>query len=388
MKNNPTDIVVIGGGIHGVGAAQASAAAGYQVTLLEQSSLAAGSSSKSSKLIHGGLRYLENLDIKLVRESLHERELLLKNAPGLVQRIPFHIPVYRTTSRKPWLIRAGLSLYTILAGASPSVRFRSLLKNEWEHLDGLKTDGLKKVFQYWDAQTDDRKLTEAVMQSARSLGANILCPTTFIKGEKNINGYKIHYQTGNKINQLQARVVINAAGPWALSVAKKFAPELPVISVENIQGTHIELPGLLEKGCYYLEVPEDKRAIFAMPWDDKTLLGTTEHAYAGDPAKVSPLQEELDYLLQTYQYYFPQRQTEILEAWAGIRVLPAAEGSSFKRSRETRLIVDSENRPTALSIFGGKLTVYRATSEQVMHVIQKSLPKKPAKADTRHLKLS
>ncbi|HID82190.1 MAG TPA: FAD-dependent oxidoreductase [Chromatiales bacterium] len=388
MKNKIIDIVVIGGGIQGAGVAQAAAAAGYQVTLLEQSSLAAGSSSKSSKLIHGGLRYLENLDIKLVRESLHERELLLKNAPELVHRIPFHIPVYHRTSRKPWLIRTGLSLYTILAGLSQSVRFRSLPENEWAQLDGLKTDGLKKVFQYWDAQTDDRKLTEAVMHSAKEMGAEFLCPTTFMKGEKNETGYKIHYKTGDKTNQLQARVVINAAGPWALSVAKQFTPELPVIAVENIQGAHIELPGLLEKGCYYLEVPEDKRAVFAMPWHDKTLFGTTENQYTGDPAKVSPLQQELDYLLQTYQFYFPERRAEILDAWAGIRVLPTANGSSFKRSRETHLVTDSEERPTAVSIFGGKLTVYRATAEQLMRVIQKSLPQKTAKADTRNLKLS
>ena len=388
MKNKIIDVIVIGGGIHGVGAAQAAAAAGYQVTLLEQSSLAAGSSSKSSKLIHGGLRYLENLDIKLVRESLHERELLLKNAPQLVRRIPFYIPVYQSTSRKPWLIRAGLSLYTILAGLSPAVRFRSLPKNEWRQLDGLKTDGLKKVFQYWDAQTDDRKLTEAVLRSAKELGADFLCPATFIKGEKNDGGYRIHYKIDDRTHEVQARVVINAAGSWALSVAKLFTPELPVISVENIQGAHIELPGLLEKGCYYLEVPEDKRAVFAMPWHDRTLLGTTEHEYTGDPAKVSPLQEELDYLLRAYQYYFPQRQVEILEAFAGIRVLPAAKGSSFKRSRETHLTVDSQEQSAAVSIFGGKLTVYRATSEEVMRVIQKSLPQRTAKADTRDLKLS
>lgn len=388
MTDRIVDVIVIGGGIHGAGVAQAAAAAGYQVTLLEQSSLAAGSSSKSSKLIHGGLRYLENLDIQLVRESLHERELLLKNAPSLVQRIPFHIPVYHTTRRKPWLIRTGLSLYTILAGLSPSVRFRSLPKSEWEQLDGLKTGGLKKVFQYWDAQTDDRKLTEAVMQSARELGADFLCPATFIKGEKNKTGYKIHYKNDDKINQLQARAVINAAGPWALSVANNFTPKLPVISVENIQGAHIELPGLLEKGCYYLEVPEDKRAVFAMPWQDKTLFGTTENLCTDDPEKVSPLQKEIDYLLRTYQFYFPGRKDEIQDAWAGIRVLPIAGGASFKRSRETHLVTDSEDRPTAISIFGGKLTVYRATSEQVMHVIQKTLPQRTAKADTHNLKLS
>ena len=388
MTEKNIDILIIGGGIHGAGAAQAGAAAGYQVTLLEQSSLAAGASSKSSKLIHGGLRYLENLDIKLVRESLRERELLLKNAPGLVRRVPFFIPVYRTTSRRPWLIRTGLSLYTLLAGMSRQVRFHNLPEEKWRQLDGLTTDSLIKVFQYWDAQTDDRKLTEAVMRSARELGAELICPATFIKGEKNDHGYKISYQVGKTMHTLQTRSVVNAAGSWALSVAKKFTPELPVIAVDNVQGTHIELPGRLHKGCYYLEVPEDRRAVFAMPWGDRTLLGTTEHRYHGAPENVTPLQEELDYLLRVYRHYFPMRNTEIVRAWAGIRVLPAADENTFRRSRETHLVTDSEERPAAVSIFGGKLTVYRATSEQLIRLLHKRLPPKPAKADTRKLRLS
>ena len=159
MPTSDCDVLVVGGGIHGVGVAQAVAAAGHQCSLVESRSLAAGTSSKSSKLIHGGLRYLENFDIGLVRESLQERERLVELAPHLVHRQPFIIPVYPSTSRRPWKLRAGLSLYAILSGLRKHTGFRRVPKSDWKQLDGLSTRDLQKVYQYWDAQTDDRKLT-------------------------------------------------------------------------------------------------------------------------------------------------------------------------------------------------------------------------------------
>jgi len=388
MNNDPVDIAIIGGGIHGAGVAQAAAAAGYSVALLEKNALASGTSSKSSKLIHGGLRYLENLDIRLVHESLKERELLVKNAPELVQWQPFFIPVYRDTSRRPWFIRTGLSLYTVLSGFSEHGRFRTVPKSEWRQLDGLKTEGLHSVFQYWDAQTDDHLLTHAVMASAQSLGAELLCPAEFLQGQKSDSGYQLQYRHNHETRQLDARVVINAAGPWAKSVTEKFIPALPAITVENIQGTHIELPGLLEHGCYYLEVPEDRRAVFAMPWKGRTLFGTTEHHFTQAPEQVQPLQQELDYLLKVYRHYFPHRDDTIINAWAGLRVLPADDGTSFKSSRETHLITDQTERPAALSIFGGKLTAYRATAEKVIKTVQESLPERETRAETVKTTLS
>ena len=387
MKNNTVDIAIIGGGIHGAGVAQAAAAAGYSVSLLEKNALASGTSSKSSKLIHGGLRYLESLDIRLVRESLKERELLVKNAPDLVQWQPFFIPVYRDTSRRPWFIRSGLALYTLLSGFSEHGRFRSVPKAEWQQLDGLKTDGLQSVFQYWDAQTDDHLLTQAVMASAQAFGAELLCPAEFIQAQKNNNGYELQYRNNHGIKLLNAHVVINAAGPWARSLAENFIPPLPVIPVENVQGTHIELPGLLERGCYYLEVAEDQRAVFAIPWKGHTLFGTTEHLFTQAPEQVQPLEQELDYLLKVYRHYFPDSEDRIINAWAGLRVLPADDGTSFKSSRETHLITDKPEQPTALSIFGGKLTAYRATAEKVINTLQNSLPERAPRADTASIKL-
>ena len=162
MNEDQFDVVVIGGGIHGVGVAQAAAAAGYSVAVLEKTALAAGTSSKSSKLIHGGLRYLESGDFSLVRESLQERELLLKLAPGLVRRQQFFIPVYSGTSRNRWWLFVGLAFYSVLAGLKTHSRFSRVKRAEWSGLDGLLTEDLKEVFQYDDGQTDDVLLTEII----------------------------------------------------------------------------------------------------------------------------------------------------------------------------------------------------------------------------------
>lgn len=381
-------MLVIGGGIHGVGVAQAAAAAGYEVVLIEQSRLADGTSSRSSKLIHGGLRYLESAQFSLVRESLHERELLLQLAPDLVKRQKFFIPIYPETSRRPWVMRMGLGLYALLSGLGEYTRFHSVPKNQWHGLDGLKTEKLQAVFQYWDAQTDDALLTRAVMQSACQLGAKLICPARFQSAQIEPNGCLVSYELDDEIRQCRSSTVVNAAGPWAQTVARKFTPGIPDLAVDTVQGTHLELPGKVERGCYYMEVPQDRRAVFVMPWkNDSTLLGTTERHYDGEPGAVAPLPEEKEYLLQVYQHYFPGRSQEVIRAWAGLRILPSAAGSAFKRSRETQLPVDSQARPRVVSIFGGKLTGYRATAERVVTVLQRTLPPSRPLAKTSELPL-
>lgn len=389
MNDQQFDVVVIGGGIHGVGVAQAAAAAGYSVALLEQQELASGTSSRSSKLIHGGLRYLEGGDVSLVRESLRERELLLSLAPDLVERRQFFIPVYKHTSRNRWLLFAGLSLYTILAGFNRRTRFTRVKKSHWNKLDGLKINDLIEVFQYTDAQTDDAALTRAVMKSAQSLGAELLCPAEFKKA-KILKGHcEIEYSEAGQNRQASANVLVNAGGPWVRDIAQRCDPVMPMIEVENVQGTHLELLGQVAQGCYYLEVPKDRRAVFVMPWkSDRTLLGTTENVYDGNPAEVKPLDQEIDYLLEVFSHYFPQRSTEVLDSWSGLRVLPVSSSKAFKRSRETRLPIDSEQTPRVVSIVGGKLTGYRATAEKVMDLLKRSLPKRVPRGDTKHLKLT
>lgn len=385
------DVVVVGGGIHGVGVSQAAAAAGHTVLLLEQTSLAHGSSSRSSKLIHGGLRYLESGQLRLVRESLHERSLMLKLAPELVRLRRFLIPVYRQTRRRPWQLRVGLGLYALLAGLGATARFGTLPRRQWNQLDGLRQTDLQAVFWYHDAQTDDALLTAAVMRSAQSLGAELALPARFVGATLRADGIVIRYQDAAGERECEAGVLINAAGPWAPQVAHTVVPAIPVPPLEWVQGTHVIVDGQVTQGIYYVENPRDGRAVFFMPWKSRTLVGTTELPFHGDPSRVQPTPHELKYLESVIRHYFPQRaagETHIAhEAFAGLRVLPAGGGHAFHRSRETLVVADRAQRPRVLSIYGGKLTTWRAVSARVLAQAAPSLPTRRARARTDRLLL-
>lgn len=381
------DVVVIGGGIHGVGVAQAAAAAGHSVLVLERSALAAGTSSKSSKLIHGGLRYLESMQLRLVRESLHEREILLRVAPDLVKLVPFHIPVYRHTTRPPWMIRAGLSLYALLGGLNEHARFTSRPRREWDALDGLDTCGLRAVFRYFDAQTDDAALTRAVMRSAQSLGARLECPAEFLGAERRPDGYRVRYRGAGGDRECEAATLVNAAGPWANIALARIAPAPSVRAIELVQGAHIVLDGAVHGGIYYVEAPRDRRAVFVMPWHGATLVGTTETPFAGDPAAVRALDDEVAYLGETFARYFPQRPVAVRERFAGLRVLPAGSGRAFSRPRETIYHPDDAADPRLITLYGGKLTGYRAAARQVLRRLAHALPVRLPRAETAELPL-
>jgi glycerol-3-phosphate dehydrogenase len=393
MSDRRYDVVVVGGGINGAGVAQAAAAAGHSVLLLEKRALASGTSSRSSKLIHGGLRYLESREFALVREGLRERSLLLRLAPDLVTLRPFFIPVFRHTRRRPWLVRTGLSLYATLGRLRSDVRFQTVPRKRWDALDGLTTEDLQAVYRYWDAQTDDGLLTAAVWKSASGLGAELALPAEFVGAELNNDGSAIYYRVGPDEFACQARVLVNAAGPWVNGVLARIEPRPPEQPIDLVQGTHIEVTGQLEQGIYYVEVPRDGRAIFAMPWKNHILVGTTETKFRGDPDDVQPLRAEKSYLLRVLVRYFPHYAADarVLNSFAGLRVLPTGPGHAFHRSRETILVTDREgrhDRPRVLSIYGGKLTSWRATAAKVMSRIAGALPERKPVADTRSLPLS
>lgn len=385
------DVVVIGGGIHGAGVAQAVAAAGHTVCLLEQNQIASGTSSKSSKLIHGGLRYLESAQFSLVKECLQEREYLLNNAPHLVELKPFLIPIYQQTQRRPMTIRLGLSLYAILNSFRASGRFKSIKKNHWSELDGISINGLQHVFQYWDAQTNDKLLTQAVIASAISMDCDVKKPAKVTKLTRQQNNWEIEYEQNGKTNSLISKVVVNAAGPWVNQVLGLVDPKPKLKSVDLVEGTHILLEGETRQGIYYLESPLDQRAIFVMPWYGRTLIGTTEKSFVGDPANVEASDIEVEYLLESVRGYFPKYQSlhshDIVDKFAGLRVLPVAEGAAFSRPRETDIFEDNVKAAGLFTIYGGKLTAYRATSALVLNRMTHLLPSVKPVADTRYLKL-
>lgn len=390
------DVLVIGSGIHGAGVAQAACAAGYNVLVLEKNGIAAGTSSKSSKLVHGGLRYLESAQFSLVRKSLKERAILCRIAPGLVKLRPFYIPIYKTTTRRPWQIRIGLSLYAILGGLRKENIFKVIRRKKVKNLDELEQTDLQKVYQYNDGQTNDVKLTEAVMNSAKSLGTDFICPATVISILKNNSGFNVIYKHHDKEIHVQTKVVINATGPWVNEVHKIIKSDMDsdkvkTIEIDLVQGTHIiiDAPAPAPSGVYYLEAC-DKRAVFVMPYqyngEIKTMIGTTEKLFTGRADDVEASAEEIKYLLDVYKSYFPKQQgISVIHQFAGLRVLPKDDGSMFSRPRDTIL---HWALPGILTLYGGKLTAYRSTSELVVKKIKPRLEKRHRIAFTEQLHLS
>ncbi|MEQ1575418.1 MAG: FAD-dependent oxidoreductase, partial [Vicinamibacterales bacterium] len=320
----PWDVIVVGAGIHGAGVAQAAAAGGHRVLVLEQTGIGAGTSSRSSKLIHGGLRYLETYQLRLVRECLRERAILLAIAPDLVRLQRFHVPIYGHTRRRPWLLRTGLSLYGVLAGLDRNTRWGQVPRARWNTLDGLDLNGLQHVFWYQDGQTDDLQLSRAVMRSAQALGAELRIPVRMVGAMLTADGITVRCDTPRGTEEMHARVLINAGGPWADAVARRIAPAVPVPTVERVQGSHIVLTGTIAQGIYYVESPRDGRAVFIMPWHGQTLVGTTEVRFQGDPADVAPTASELRYLQGIARQYFPRFRApeadRIASSFAGLRV--------------------------------------------------------------------
>ncbi|MGK2914930.1 MAG: FAD-dependent oxidoreductase [Porticoccaceae bacterium] len=242
MADNASfDVAVIGGGIHGAGVAQAAAAAGYTVALIEKTAWAAGTSSKSSKLIHGGLRYLAGGHLGLVRESLRERATLLRIAPHLVRIERFHIPLYRESRLRSWQLIAGLSLYAALSGGGANSGFSPVPRRCWPALTGLKAEGLRAIWRYWDARTNNSALTRAVVNSAQQLGARLFCPATVVGAEQLAGGYRVRLQSSGDDAEIPCKVLANCAGPWVNRVAERIAPGPPRLAVDLVQGTHLVL---------------------------------------------------------------------------------------------------------------------------------------------------
>ncbi|MEX2962933.1 FAD-dependent oxidoreductase [Microbulbifer sp. TYP-18] len=371
------DVVVVGAGIQGAGVAEALSAAGHSVVILEQAGVAAATSSRSSKLIHGGLRYLESAQFNLVYECLRERRWLLANKPQLVRMVPFYIPVYRHSQRPAWLVRLGLTLYALLAGVtSGQSRFRSIPHREWDSLAGLDTHNLVSVYRYYDAQTDDAALTRDVMEAAISSGARLICPGALLGAELTSSEVRVDFVAEGQLNTLHTRVLVNCCGPWVAATNDLCTPRLNLPELELVAGAHIELPVSLGEKIFYVEA-EDGRAVFVMPWQGHILVGTTERKYTGDPRDVAPTEEEKAYLLQTVQQYFPMTRnlkiSNICESFAGLRVLPKSSDNPFSRPRDTIICCDDLKRPRILAVAGGKLTSYRATAHTIVKKLHKTL---------------
>jgi glycerol-3-phosphate dehydrogenase len=388
---NTHDVAVIGAGIQGVGVAQAAAASGYSVVVLEQyDSVAQGTSSRSSKLIHGGLRYLQQGHVRLVHEALRERRYLLRNAPHLVTLKRFFIPVYRYSRRPAWMTRAGLSLYALLGGLRRETRFKEIKKEDWDSIKGITNEQLVAVFQYYDGQTDDKGLTKAVLQSALDLGAKAIFKARVLDIRLEDRACLIRFDGDNGSQILKARTVVNATGPWVNRILDCVRPHQEPMNVELVQGAHIVLPVHVGDYVVYTESPRDRRPVLVMPWGEHTMVGSTETVFEGDPQDTRPLDEEIEYLLEVFCHYFPKVAADmgdIVSSFSGLRVLPQTRQDANRRTRETLVRLDRETAPRLITIAGGKLTCYRATAERVVGNISSTIPGRATKANTRKLKL-
>ena len=379
------DVIIVGGGIYGSGAAQAVAANGHKVLLMEQNEIASGTSSQSTKLIHGGLRYLEQLNMKLVYEALSERERLLQNAAELVSREWFYIPIYKHSKRPAWLVAIGLFLYFVLSGGRS--HFKNVPKTEWASvLPGLNTKDLKAVLAYEDAATDDRMLTKAVAISAQSMGCEVREHTRMSQAVYDGARWNVTIDSGEKIT---CNVLINATGAWANRVSAHVRPKPPAVNVQLVQGTHL----VLDRECpsYIYTESTDGRVMFFRPWQGKVLVGTTETVYTGDPAEREPTASEIKDILDTYNFYFPDTpctEKDIIDTFCGLRVLPVGKSDeAFAVKRETVILCNNNAKPNYIVIYGGKLTTYRKESERVARYVQRAFSE-VGNRSTKEMKLS
>lgn len=361
------DVLVVGGGATGAGVALDAASRGYRVALCEQVDFGKGTSSRSTKLVHGGVRYLEQGDVRLVRDALHERGLLLQNAPHLVHRLPTVLPLYRWW--EPFYYRAGLAVYDALAGRLGLGRSQRLSRDATiEALPTIRQEGLRGGVRYYDGGFDDTRLLLNLVQTAVDHGAVCLNHTrvdTLIKRDGKIAGAEVVDELGGARHTVEARVVVNAGGPFGDGVRRLADPDAPPW-VQPSQGVHVVLDGEFLPGDSALIVPKtsDGRVVFAIPWHGKTLVGTTDTALSSTPLEPTPLRSEIDFLLETISGVLCEtvNENDIRSVFAGLRPLVRndAAGPTSKLGRDHAVRIDSAGLVTVL---GGKWTTYRKMAE-------------------------
>jgi glycerol-3-phosphate dehydrogenase len=376
---DPFDILVIGGGINGCGIARDAAGRGLSVMLVEQGDLAGGTSSASTKLIHGGLRYLEQFEFRLVREALLERERLLKAAPHIIRPLRFVLPLDRGV-RPAWLVRLGLFIYDHLARreclpGSETIRFQG-----HPYGKALK-DEFRIGFAYSDCRVDDGRLVVLAALDAEERGAEIAVRTRFVSARRDAETWQIALQDAQsgRMREVRARALVNAAGPWVADVLRTRLGVSSSKKVRLIKGSHIVTRRLYEGEHAYILQNADKRIVFTIPFErDFTLIGTTDVPYEGEPHEIRISEEETHYLRDSVARFLRRSITpeDIVWTYAGVR--PLFDDGSITASVVTRdYVFDLEappGVPPALSVFGGKITTFRRLAEHAMDELARFFP--------------
>lgn len=366
------DLLVVGGGINGAGIARDAAGRGLSVMLVEKDDLASHTSSASSKLVHGGLRYLERLDLRLVRQSLAERERLLANAPHLVRPLRFVIPV-GDGSRPAWMIRLGLFAYDRLARRQTLPGSGSVDLAGTPLGEALKDAG-RKAFAYWDCQVDDSRLVVANALDAAERGAAILTRTELVGARRQDGAWRALIRDRSGERTVAARALVNAAGPWAGELRGRLNGLDRQLRIRLVKGSHILLPRLHRGDDAILLQNPDGRVVFAIPYRGRfTLVGTTDVDWSAPAGPAAIAEEEAEYLLATVARHFRRapRRAEIAWSYAGIRALTddgAKDASKVTRDHHFELDAPRGQAP-ALSLVGGKITTYRRVAEEALGLL-------------------
>ena len=373
------DVVVVGGGINGVGVAVDAVGRGLSVFLCEKDDLASHTSSASSKLIHGGLRYLEHKEFRLVREALAEREILLAKAPHIIRPLRFIMP-HQPHLRPAWLIRTGLFFYDHLGkreklAGSKHITFDAATSP-------LKAE-ITQGFEYSDCAVDDARLVVLNAIQAREQGAHIATQTRCTSAYRENGLWVIDLENTQGRYTVQAKALVNAAGPWVAQFIQQNLKQKSPYGLRLIQGSHIVVPKIYAGDKAFILQNDDHRIVFAIPYlDQYTLIGTTDHEYQGDLNKVAITQPEMDYLLDVYNDHFKHQlgPQDILYTYSGVRSLCDDESDNPSAiTRDYTLALSQEQDAPLLSVFGGKLTTYRKLAESAMTQLQPFFPtmKKP-----------
>ena len=362
------DLLVIGGGINGTGIARDAAGRGLKVLLVERDDLASHTSSSSTKLIHGGLRYLEMYEFRLVRESLAEREKLLDIAPHLISPMRFVMPLAKGM-RPAWLIRLGLLMYDRIGGRSrlPRSHGVKLIGTKWGA--GLKP--IERGFVYSDGWVDDARLVVLNALDAKERGATIRTRTAFLGARREANHWSARLGDQTTVT---ARAIVNTAGPWVGQVLE----EMPEARAERpprlVKGSHIVVRKAFDGDHAYILQNDDKRIVFAIPYEgDFTLIGTTDKPFAGDPSSPTIDPDETDYLCASVNRYFAKSisAADVVSSYSGVRPLfdDGAENAS-EVTRDYVLRLGTDAAPQLLSVFGGKITTYRRLAEHALEMLE------------------
>jgi glycerol-3-phosphate dehydrogenase len=372
------DLLVIGGGINGAGIARDAAGRGLSVILCEKDDLAEGCSSRSGKLVHGGLRYLEYYEFRLVREALIEREVLLRSASHIIWPMRFVLP-HSPEDRPAWLVRLGLFLYDHLGGRKKLPGTRALdLRRDAEGAPVL--DKYTRGFEYSDCWVDDARLVVLNALGAKEKGAEVLTRTPCVSARRENGAWtaQLRDERSGQVRTVRAKVIVNAAGPWVNDFIGRVAGSNSSRSVRLVKGSHIIVPKFWDGRQAYLVQNHDKRVIFINPYEgDLALIGTTDVGYEGRPEDVRPDETEIDYLIAAVNRYFKEklRREDVITSFSGVRPLfDDGKGNPSAVTRDYVFDLDETGGAPLLNIFGGKITTFRELAERGMHRLQPFFP--------------